>query len=514
MYRWIQICVAVAASSMVLVAPSLAALVADYQFNNNLQSSVGSPPDLQNIGGGNSFVTDMVSGQSRTVLHFPQGGGVLLSPTSGVISNGIYTIVVLFRFDEIDFGYKRIVSFKSPIEDTGLYSSQRTTSIDAQLNFYDSSATDHFGASAVIRAGAYVQVVLTRDGSGTVVGYADGAQQFTFVDASNDGVIVGDTLRFFKDNTDEESAGAVARIALFDTVLSAAEVAALNPKGVGGMYGSTNNQITGAVGAVGIVDQTNGAFSIIGDPTPGNEALTGIDFNSIGQLFGVANASRSRNPSVLIRINPSIGALDATIGTVTDSVSTAGLRIVDLAFQPGSDVLFGIEQAGRLYRINTTTAVAALVGDTGLRGSLGLAFAPNGTLYATSDRTLAQLDPSTGLPVSQMDMIFGPTGNECIDGLAVRPSDGLLFGTACDSDSSVHRIDPITGVATRIGPASSDEDPDTSDLAFFRPVPPAPALGVPVASGRAVAGIVALLFIIGALRLYPAHGPYRQPEST
>lgn len=511
MCRWIQICVAVAASSMVLVAPSPAALVADYQFNNNLQSSVGSPPDLQNIGGGNSFVTDMVSGQSRTVLQFPLGGGVLLSPTSGVISNGIYTIVVLFRFDEVGFGYKRIVSFKSPIEDSGLYSANLTSFTTAELNFYDSSATAHFGASPVIRAATYVQVVLTRDGSGTVVGYADGAQQFTFVDASSDGVIVGDTLRFFKDDTSEESAGAVARIALFDTALSAAEVAALNPKGVGGMYGSTNNQITGAVGAVGIVDQTNGAFSIIGDPTPGDEALTGIDFNSIGQLFGVVNASRSRNPSVLIRINPSIGALDATIGTVTDSVSMAGLRIVDLAFQPGSDVLFGIAQTGRLYRINTTTAVATLVGDTGLTGSLGLAFAPNGTLYLTSDRTLAQVDPSTGLPVSQMQMMFGSIdGNECVDGLAVRPSDGLLFGTACDSDSSVYRIDPITGVVTRIGPASSDEDPDTSDLAFFRPVPPVAA--VPVASGRGVAGIVALLFICGALGLRPRARAVSAPD--
>jgi hypothetical protein len=497
---------------MVLVAPSPAALVADYQFNNNLQSSVGSPPDLQNIGGGNSFVTDTVNGQSRPVLQFPMGGGVLLTPTSGVIANGIYTIVVLFRFDEVGFGYKRIVSFKSPIEDTGLYSNNFTSFTTAELTFHDSSATDHFGTSPVIRAATYVQVVLTRDGSGTMVGYADGAQQFTFVDTSNDGVIVGDTLRFFKDDIDEESAGAVARIALFDTALTAAEVAALNPKGVGGMYGSTNNQIAGAVGAVGIVDQTNAAFSIIGDPTPGNEALTGIDFNSIGQLFGVANASRSRNPSVLIRIDPSIGALDATIGTVTDSVSMAGLRIVDLAFQPGSDVLFGIEQAGLLYRINTTTAVAVLVGDTGLGGSLGLAFAPNGTLYATSDRTLAQLDPSTGLPVSQMNMTFGPVGNECVDGLAVRPSDGLLFGTACDSDASVYRIDPITGVATRIGPASIDDDPDTSDLAFFRPVPPVPAQGVPALSGRGVAGLIAVLLICGGLRLCPRTRAVSTPD--
>jgi hypothetical protein len=264
------------------------------------------------------------------------------------------------------------------------------------------------------------------------------------------------------------------------------------------MYGSTNNRITGAVGAVGIVDQTTGAFSLLGDPTPDDDVLAGIDFNSLNQLFGVDNPSGSRNPSVLIRINPSTGALDATIGTVTDSVSMTEVRIVDLAFQPGTDVLFGISQNGVLYRINTATAVATLVGDTGLGfSSLGLAFAPNGTLYATSDRTLAQLDPSTGLPVSKMNMIFGSMGNQCIDGLAVRPSDGLLFGTACDSDSSVYRIDPTTGVVTFIGPASPDDDPDTSDLAFFHPV----SVRAPAVSVRGAGGLAALLLICGALLL-------------
>jgi hypothetical protein len=257
------------------------------------------------------------------------------------------------------------------------------------------------------------------------------------------------------------------------------------------MYGSTNNRVAGAVGAVGIVDQTTGAFSFIGDPTPGNDVLAGIDFNSVGQLFGVDNPSGSANPSVLIRINPSTGVLDAAIGTVTDSVSTNGVRIVDLAFQPGTDVLFGISQDALLYRINTATAVATLVGATGLGSfSLGLAFAPNGTLYATSGSTLAQLDPNTGLPLTTMAMT-GP----CIDGLAVRPSDGILFGTECDG-SSVQRIDPTTGVATFIGPPNS-ADPDTADLAFFRPL--ASPVRAPAVSGRGLASLAALLLVCGVL---------------
>src|SRR5512144_2844645 len=116
MYRWMQICVAVAASSMALVAPSRGALVADYPFDNSLQSAVGSPPDLQNIGGSNTFVTDVVNGRSRTELRFTAGDGVALTPTTGVISSSIYTIVVQFRFDAVS-GYRRIIDFKNGTSD-------------------------------------------------------------------------------------------------------------------------------------------------------------------------------------------------------------------------------------------------------------------------------------------------------------------------------------------------------------------------------------------------------------
>ncbi len=274
------------------------------------------------------------------------------------------------------------------------------------------------------------------------------------------------------------------------------------------MYGSTNNRVAGAVGAVGIVDQTTGVFTLRGDPTPGDDVLAGIDFDSLGQLFGVDNPSGQGNPSVLIRINPNTGALDATIGTVTDSVSTTGVRIVDLAVQPGTNVLFGISQVGLLYRINTGTAIATLVGDTGLGSfSLGLAFAPGGTLYATSGSTLYTLNPNTALPLTTK-----ATDGPCIDGLAVRPSDGLLFGTECDGNS-VQRIDPSTGVTTFIGPADTHA-PDTADLAF-QPRP-APSVNAPAFSHRGLTGLAALLLVCGALilrrravRQFPAAADHR-----
>jgi len=202
-------------------AAAHAALKADYQFENTLASSTPAPPALTDLGAGNSFVTDTVDAVSRIVLQFPQGNGLSLSPTTGVIPSGTYTIVVLFRFDTV-FGYRKIVDFKNGTSDNGLYN------LDSNLRFYNVA----LGSGTPIGAGVYVQVVLTRDASGNVVGYVNGTQYISFADGGSLAVIDGsNTLRFFKDDTlqgTENSAGAVARIRLFDTALSSSEVAALD----------------------------------------------------------------------------------------------------------------------------------------------------------------------------------------------------------------------------------------------------------------------------------------------
>ncbi len=57
------------------ISAQAATLVADYQFNNALSSSIPDVPELVNNGssGTNTFITDTVDGQSRTVLQFPNG---------------------------------------------------------------------------------------------------------------------------------------------------------------------------------------------------------------------------------------------------------------------------------------------------------------------------------------------------------------------------------------------------------------------------------------------------------
>ncbi len=191
---------------------------ADYQLQNTLSSSVGTPPALTNLGS-NTFGMATVDGASRTVLQFAKDNGVALTPTTGVISNQVYTAVVLFSFNEVS-GYRRILDFKNNAEDGGLYNR------DGFLVFFSGIA----GANAVISPNTFVQVVLTRDSAKNVVGYVNGVQQFSFVDNGDAAVIDGNNrLIFFRDNANNESsAGSVARIRLYDCALTPGEVAGLD----------------------------------------------------------------------------------------------------------------------------------------------------------------------------------------------------------------------------------------------------------------------------------------------
>ena len=196
-------------------------LRADYQFQNTLASSVGDPAPLTQLGSGSgSFAQETIGGRQATVFRFPKGNGLAAS-TANRIPNGVYTIVLLFRF-ESTASYRRILDFKQGTTDLGLYVS------DGKLNFYNAA----IAASVTIQPNQYVQVVLTRGANGVVAGYVNGAPQFSFTDSGKLGVISpANQLRLFQDNTPagaEQSAGAVARLRLYDGALSAAQVSALD----------------------------------------------------------------------------------------------------------------------------------------------------------------------------------------------------------------------------------------------------------------------------------------------
>ncbi len=157
---------------------------------------------------------------------------------------------------------------------------------------------------------------------------------------------------------------------------------------LGGQQGiSTNN------GALVTINPTTGAVTVIGVPD-GGTLISGLAFQSNGALWGSTQNGGGMLPpgsqttsSNLIQINPITGA---PISSSPIEVGSTPVSISDLATQPGTNTIFGLQSpndpnftgTANLYRISTTGA-ATLVGNTGVFFG-AIAFAPNGTLYMTS----------------------------------------------------------------------------------------------------------------------------------
>jgi N-acetylneuraminic acid mutarotase len=197
-------------------------LTADYQFQNSLNSSIGDAPALTNRTSPgqtcpsycNTFGTDTVNGVSTTLLQFPQNNGVSLNPTTSVLSNnGVYTIAMLFKLDDVT-GYRRLIDYKNGTQDYGLYV------YDGQLTLY---AYGNYGGT--VPAGDYTLVVVTRNASGIFTAYVNCTQVFSVDDSVNGYALIdsSNTLHFFQDN----SSGAVSRIRIYDGAMTPAEVAGL-----------------------------------------------------------------------------------------------------------------------------------------------------------------------------------------------------------------------------------------------------------------------------------------------
>lgn len=104
-------------------------LKADYQFQDNLNSSVAGAPAMTHLtgSGANSFQADTVDGYSRQTLRFPFNSGLAVN-TAGLIPNNAYTIVILYRADETS-GFRQVASFDNGTTDNGAYT------LDGRLEF-------------------------------------------------------------------------------------------------------------------------------------------------------------------------------------------------------------------------------------------------------------------------------------------------------------------------------------------------------------------------------------------
>ena len=172
----------IAAAAMLLAtADADAVLRADYRFQGTLTSSVAGAPALTNFGAGNGFATESINGGSQPVLTFPQGGGVSLPTVNTIVPGNTYSLAMFVRLVDVS-GYRKYVDFKNRTSDNGVYV------LDGALNFYNFAT----GTTAPIAA---------------------------------------NVLNFFLDDSvttgGEASAGAVARLQVYDNALTPAEVAGL-----------------------------------------------------------------------------------------------------------------------------------------------------------------------------------------------------------------------------------------------------------------------------------------------
>jgi hypothetical protein len=200
---------------------SAATLTADYRMLGSRASSVAGAPDLVDIGTvANTFGSERVGRKTEDVLDFGVNDGVSVA-TGGMLPRDSYSVAVYFRFDLVN-GYRRILDFQGGTADSGLYD------LNSALDFYPVVA-----GGSTLTAGAYHQVVFTRDSTGVATAYLDGTQVLQFTDSTNLALLNDDLLRFFRDNesggaTGEASSGAVERVRLYSGALSASDVTALS----------------------------------------------------------------------------------------------------------------------------------------------------------------------------------------------------------------------------------------------------------------------------------------------
>jgi hypothetical protein len=182
-------------------------------------------------------------------------------------------------------------------------------------------------------------------------------------------------------------------------------------------------------------DTKTGRATLFGVPVPGL-AVMAMAFGPDGTLYAVGGCTPNGNPNDLntdcSSSNPNFNTL-YTVNEVTGEFTRIGSTgapqyFMDLAFDRHGN-LWGVTTTlnpsyvpAILYRINPETGAAKkIVNLVGSNTVMGLAFGPNGKLYAT-DFTGASglyvIDPKTGLESAIAAMPFGlSTGLELADPL-------------------------------------------------------------------------------------------------
>jgi hypothetical protein len=217
-----------------MCASAQAAQLANYDFDDSLSDSLGGAPDLVDLGAG-SFLTETVLDNECRVFDFAEQTGLSLD-ISGFPELNEYTFVIVFRFENTE-GWSKILDLADRAEDYGLYAE------DMDLVYYNYDDND----AQYLADDTWALAVFTRDIFGHIAGYVDGAESFALFDSGNIADVDTDTLFFFRDDfitgDDENSAGRVANIQIYDRAISADDVIGLQ-FGCGGVTGFPEDRVS------------------------------------------------------------------------------------------------------------------------------------------------------------------------------------------------------------------------------------------------------------------------------
>ncbi|MFN7923243.1 MAG: PEP-CTERM sorting domain-containing protein [Bryobacteraceae bacterium] len=206
-----------------------ATLIHDYQFQGNLNDSLGGPALTSN--GGTTNPADYTFGAN-------QG----LSLSNGFM-NGVtpfadnYTMLIRFVFPRVNSTdtFAKILDFKNMASDNGLYSEQSPSGGTSALLASFLGAGSAISPSQVIFNGTPVTIVLSRNSvTGAFKAYAGGVLQFTQTDSGSDAVFnaANQMAKFFIDDSVtspvEGVPGSVFRIMIWDGVLTDQQVGDLS----------------------------------------------------------------------------------------------------------------------------------------------------------------------------------------------------------------------------------------------------------------------------------------------
>jgi len=242
-------------------------------------------------------------------------------------------------------------------------------------------------------------------------------------------------------NKGVETMRTTRKILLCALMLAVSVVRPVAAAGQTDLYGGIGRGSPLNPGAVITINQDTGAGALVGHPdsVPG---LSGLVFDISGTLYGttISGMIGTGRFSELVRIDPRAGEQIGAAVTIT--ANNLPISITDLALQPGTNTLYGTSISeddfiNSIYTIDPATGVATLIGRTGVIGAT-IAFGPDGTLYQTSAifddvgfvaGYLNTLDPETGAVLTTSD----PFTTEHVGGLAVRPTDGIIFASGGDA---------------------------------------------------------------------------------